>query len=123
MGRGRADRDSEGEESGTRGGGGWGLWIGMAFDPVDFSFHRRDEVRWVLRSPLEGSWVILGPLKGWTWTQVPLLLWGSPTLTQPFFFFFCRRVRLTPSDQVIPLWHWREWTGLESTVLRPPNRS
>ena len=85
-GRGHADRDSEGGESGARGGGGWGLWIGMAFDSVDFSFHRRDEVRGVLRSLLEGSWVILRPLKGWTWTWVPLLLWGSPTLSQIFFF-------------------------------------
>ena len=84
-GMGRADRDPEGGESGARGGGGWGLWIGMAFDPVDFSFHRRDEVRGVLRSLLQDSWVILGPLKGWTWTPVPLLLWGSTTLTQPFF--------------------------------------
>lgn len=54
-GMGRADRDPEGGESGARGGGGWGLWTGMAFDPVDFSFHRRDEVRGVLRSLLEGS--------------------------------------------------------------------
>lgn len=54
-GMGRADRDPEGGKSGARGGGGWGLWTGMAFDPVDFSFHRRDEVRGVLRSLLEGS--------------------------------------------------------------------
>ena len=86
-GMGRADRDPEGGESGASGGGGWGLWIGMAFDPVDF-FHRRDEVREVLRSLVEDSWVILGPLKGWTWTPLPLLLWGSTTLNLFFFFFW-----------------------------------
>lgn len=98
-GMGRADRDPEGGESGARGGGEWGLWIGMAFDPVDFSFHRRDEVRGVLRSLLEGSWVILGPLKGWTWTPVPLV------------------------TRLYPCGIWRKWTGLESIVLRPPNHS